>query len=215
MEGTVGIMVITWLSVFLICLVLGTILAVFYRIKLTYVSTTAAQHAAMGRYWLGAQRPNYAPKTVSKETAALVKGMCSQFGLGAAAPAVTVDVSSKDFCSVQVKAIDLPLIKGPILPGFISFQDTSYQPFIKHAPIGFYGLTMQNASIPLSGMGMYYPSYGAGQGTPPPTSSPKGALNYFVVNNACGDGMGAAIGGPTMAGTYQNWDEGGPFHSYY
>jgi hypothetical protein len=123
-----------------------------------------------------------------------------------------VDYSSTDYARVQIMAVNLPILKGSIYPQTLSLWDQAYFPYIKRGPNGWFGYTA-NAGAG-TGMGLYYPSFGAGPGTPPPTSTPIGADNTFT-ESAYADASSAVVGGPTMAGTYQNWDAGGPFVGYY
>jgi hypothetical protein len=209
-EGSVALMLVTWVGGLTIFFLLTIVLVVMYKIKLTYAVTNAAAFATERRFWLGGQRPKFDPVLEEQAVSDYAKYISGGLGLGQ----VIVDFSSTQYAKVKITALDLPLLRGSVYPQAISLQDQAFFPYIKHAPVGWYGMTVQNAGFAGGGMGLYHPSYGGGMGTPGPSSSPVGAANTFTVA-AYGDASSAPIGGPTMAGAYQDWDGGGPFVSYY
>jgi hypothetical protein len=209
-EGSVALMLVTWMAGLTIFFLLTIVLVVLYKIKLTYAVTNSAAFATERRFWLGGQRPKFDPALEEQAVSDYAKYISGGLGLGQ----VIVDFSSTQYTSVKITALDLPLLRNSVYPQAISLQDQAYFPYVKHAPVGWYGLTLQNSGFSGGGMGLYHPSYGAGIGTPPPTSSPVGATNTFTVA-AYGTASSAPVGGPTMAGAYQDWDGGGPFVGYY
>lgn len=208
-EGAVALVLISMLAIVSVLLLVGTALAVYYKLKLACVAESAAVSAVEGRYWLGAQKPYplYDPVQVESRTVDLAKSMAEKLGLGSA-PKVTVDQSSIKLASVSVTAEGLPLLSGGMLPSSLAMSDTAVRPYIQRHPIGVGGLTLDIVNLNSVGKGIYFPVYGATPGTAGPSSCPTANFPYWQGK------LGPLLAPQSMYGPYQSWDGGGAFTQY-
>lgn len=208
-EGAAALIFITMLAVVSILFLIGTATLVYYKLKLAYVTDTAAVTAVQGRYWLGAQYPYplYNPVDVEKRTTDQAKSMMQQLGIGSS-PEVAVDQSSFRIATINIDAGGLKLMSGGVLPSSMTLKDIAARPYIQRHPIGVFGLTFNVTGVPNSGKGVYYPSYGAASGNSGPSSFPTVNFPYWQGT------LGPIYSPLPMYGPYQSWDGGGPFTGY-
>ena len=79
-EGAAALILLTAIIVGGVLLILGTGTLAYYKIKLATVTSAVAKVAVDGRYWLGAQRPDFNATTVQNNATTLATDLLGKAG---------------------------------------------------------------------------------------------------------------------------------------
>ncbi len=209
-EGAAALILLTAIIVGGVLLILGTGTLAYYKIKLAAVTSAAAKVAVDGRYWLGAQRPDYNEATVKADVTSTVQDLLGRIGLPAASAVVNVDFATDPKAViVKLTVSALPIISGGILPNIVTLQDTEAEPYITGRPIGWCAVRYNGPAIagpPGSQAALYLPCYGANDPSLGPYASPEGNGHFPYWQDG---GWATPLGGP-----FQDWSGGGRFAHY-
>ncbi len=210
-EGAAALILLTAIIVGGVLLILGTGTLAYYKIKLATVTSAVAKVAVDGRYWLGAQRPDFNATTVQNNATTLATDLLGKAGFPSqviSSATVTVDFASDPNAAIVTIAVSyLPIVSGGILPSVASMQDTEAEPYILNRPIGVLRAGYQNMSGGTSDVvaGVNVPCYGTDVSSSilaGPSAYPDKSLFNFPV--WCGTAYNGMPSATPMKGPEQN-----------
>lgn len=203
-EAAAILVITTAVTVAAILVMMGTGQYLYYKIKLASIAEAAAEYAADNRFWLSATRPNYSAANTRTLTTTMVRSLLQQEEFPATLPVVvTVDEGSSSVCTVQLQINNLRLTAAGPLARTVRIVETATQPYPNDPPIGLLGMSFCAPSSPCRGM--YFPVFGAGTNTPPPSSFPAGNFPYWA---------GGAMAKGDIPAPTQSVQLGPPFTGY-